>query len=130
MILDKDDNRELMRKYKVNGFPSFFYIKPNSNAHTSTEYNDKIRASNMKKWMIKMIHLHGGHKITNEYDDPTFEEDDDEDDELSSKEDTFDDVFISQKNFEMPNEEIDDEDNFEDNLELPQFDFGKFKNKT
>ena len=41
-----------------------------------------------------MILMHGGKKISHEYDDPTFEED--EDDEMSSSEDRIEDMFGNQ----------------------------------
>ena len=74
------------------------YIKPKTNAHTATMFNENRSYDDMKKWMDKMIRMHGGKAITHDFDEPSFEDDEDGDDELSSVEDTFEDLFQEMDN--------------------------------
>ena len=77
MVIDKDRASSLTRKYKVHAFPTFVYIKPETNAHTATTFNEDRDYSDMKKWMEKMVRMHGGKLLTHDFDEPTFEDDDD-----------------------------------------------------
>ena len=70
--VDKDNNSDIVRKYGVRGFPSFVYIKPNTNGNVATKFQDNRVYEEMKDWMEQLLILHGAKSVTDEDDDPVF----------------------------------------------------------
>ena len=101
-----------MRKYGVKSFPSFVYVKPGNNGKTATRFQEARSYETLKRWMEKLIILHGGEPMAEE-EDPVFisdEKDDDlameEDDEISEMIKRLKRAKVKMpKNVEMPEPE-------------------------
>ena len=119
--VNKDKVSYLVRKYGVRGFPSFVYVKPNTNANVATKFQDNRTYEEMKEWMEQLLILHGAKPVSNEDDDPVFLSGSDSD-ELSYQEDDIIAEIISKmqkgEDLDMDEDEDDELDNDGDIQEL------------
>lgn|ERR1740117_1242846 len=70
--VDKDVNSYLVRKYGIRGFPSFVYVKPNTNANVATKFQESRTYEDMREWMENLLLLHGAKPVSEDDEDPVF----------------------------------------------------------
>ena len=87
MQIGKDKVPELLRKYGARRFPSFYYVKPETNAKVATRFSAEREYEEMYKWMNKLITVHGGIKYGEEEELLNIHSLDDDDEEGEDGED-------------------------------------------
>lgn len=115
---------ELLKKYGARRFPSFYYVKPETNAKVATRFTFDREYEEMYKWMNKLITIHGGVKYGEEEELLNIHplEDEDGDDELISEEeiqfDGYDLEKLSAQNALKPKLMIQNKKEVEDKLDF------------
>lgn len=54
---------ELRRRYKINGFPSFVYLKPGTRGKEAESYELERTKENMETWLAELIEKYDNEKF-------------------------------------------------------------------